>query len=58
MCVQDKGIPILTPLSSASSGWRPDPTDKCAQCVKPASAETKSSLYMEGEAQASKTPGE
>lgn len=39
------------------SGWRPDPTDKCVQFVKLASAETRSSLYMGGEVQGNKTPG-
>lgn len=47
---------IFTPFSR--SGWRPDPTDKCVRCVKLASAETKSSPYMGGEAQVNKTPGE
>lgn len=42
---------------SLCSGWRPDPTDKCVQCVKLASAETRLSPYTDGEAQVNKTPG-
>lgn len=38
------------------SGWRPDLTDKCVRCVKLASAETKLSPYMAGEAQVNRTP--
>lgn len=40
------------------SGWRPDPTDKCVQCVKLESAEKRSSLYTAEEAQVNKTPGD
>lgn len=56
--ITDADSQVLNTSLSLCSGWRPDQTDKCVQCVKLASAETKSSPYMGEEAQVNKTPGE
>ncbi|KAE8285092.1 E3 ubiquitin-protein ligase RNF185 [Larimichthys crocea] len=49
ICLDTAKDAVISLCGHLFCGWRPDPTDKCVQCVKLASAETRLSPYTDGE---------
>ncbi|AWP15246.1 putative E3 ubiquitin-protein ligase RNF185 [Scophthalmus maximus] len=56
ICLDTAKDAVISLCGHLFCGWRPDPADKCVQCVKLASVETKLSPCMAVEAQVNRTP--